>query len=71
MHSKLNKNLRTARDEIVPSRYVVNVGDIEVIIISDGILTPPAESMATNADPKPAMPGLTSGFSITTLSTGP
>ncbi|CUX52011.1 glyoxylase-like metal-dependent hydrolase (beta-lactamase superfamily II) [Agrobacterium tumefaciens] len=52
MNSEPTKNVRTTRDEIVPSRYVVNVGDIEVIIISDGILTPPAESMATNADPR-------------------
>ncbi|WP_250985356.1 MULTISPECIES: MBL fold metallo-hydrolase [unclassified Rhizobium] len=39
-------------DELVPSRYAVNVGDIEVIVISDGVLTPPAESMATNANPE-------------------
>ncbi len=39
-------------DELVPSRYAVNVGGIEVLVISDGVLTPPAESMATNADPE-------------------
>lgn len=38
-------------DESVPSRYAVQVGDIDVMVISDGVLTPPAESMATNADP--------------------
>lgn len=43
---------RPAPDELVPSRYAVRVGDIDVLVISDGILTPPAESMATNADPK-------------------
>lgn len=37
-------------DELVPSRYAVNVGDIEVIVISDGVVAPPAESIATNAD---------------------
>lgn len=37
--------------EPVPSRYAVRVGDIDVMVISDGVLTPPAESMATNADP--------------------
>ncbi|MBD9508143.1 MBL fold metallo-hydrolase [Ensifer sp. ENS07] len=42
---------RRQPDELVPSRYAVRVGEIEVIIISDGVLTPPAESMATNADP--------------------
>ncbi len=43
--------LGNPRDELVPSRYAVRVGDIDVIVISDGVLTPPAESMATNADP--------------------
>lgn len=38
-------------DEAVPSRYAMQIGDIEIMIISDGVLTPPAESMATNADP--------------------
>ncbi len=39
------------RDELVPSRYVVRIGEIDVMVISDGVLEPPAESMATNADP--------------------
>lgn len=38
-------------DELVPSRYPLKVGEIDVMIISDGVLTPPAESMATNAEP--------------------
>jgi glyoxylase-like metal-dependent hydrolase (beta-lactamase superfamily II) len=38
-------------NELVPSRYALRVGDIEVLVISDGVVTPPAESMATNADP--------------------
>jgi hypothetical protein len=38
-------------DELVPSRYAVRVGDIDVLVISDGVLEPPAESLATNADP--------------------
>lgn len=42
---------RTVFDELVPSRYALRVGEIEVLVISDGVLTPPAESMATNADP--------------------
>lgn len=36
-------------DEVVPSRYAVKVGDIEAIVISDGVLSPPSESMSTNA----------------------
>jgi len=42
---------RSASDELVPSRYALRVGEIDVLVISDGVLTPPAESMATNADP--------------------
>jgi glyoxylase-like metal-dependent hydrolase (beta-lactamase superfamily II) len=42
---------RTAPDELVPSRYALRVGEIDVLVISDGVVTPPAESMATNADP--------------------
>ena len=38
-------------DELVPSRYALKVGAIDVMVISDGVVTPPAESMATNADP--------------------
>jgi len=41
----------SGRDELVPSRYALRIGDIDVLVFSDGVLTPPAESMATNADP--------------------
>src|ERR1700755_1142930 len=37
-------------DELVPSRYAQRVGDIEVLVISDGVLPIPAPVMATNAD---------------------
>jgi glyoxylase-like metal-dependent hydrolase (beta-lactamase superfamily II) len=37
-------------DELVPSRYAQHVGDIEVVVISDGVLPIPAPVMATNAD---------------------
>jgi glyoxylase-like metal-dependent hydrolase (beta-lactamase superfamily II) len=37
--------------EWVPSRYARKVGDIEVLVVSDGIISIPAETMATNADP--------------------
>ena len=36
---------------MVPSRYAVQVGDIEVLVISDGVLPITARTMATNADP--------------------
>jgi glyoxylase-like metal-dependent hydrolase (beta-lactamase superfamily II) len=42
---------RQGPDELVPSRYALRVGEIDVLVISDGVVTPPAASMATNADP--------------------
>lgn len=38
-------------DDLVPSRYAVPVGDIDVLVISDGVVPIAAETMATNADP--------------------
>ncbi|QDO97086.1 MBL fold metallo-hydrolase [Ferrovibrio terrae] len=38
-------------DELVPSRYALQVGDYEVLVISDGVLTIPTSVLATNADP--------------------
>ena len=46
-----SRTFRPASDELVPSRYALRIGEIDVLVISDGMLTPPAESMATNADP--------------------
>jgi hypothetical protein len=43
--------IRPSLDELVPSRYALRVGEIDVLVISDGVVTPPAASMATNADP--------------------
>lgn len=38
-------------DELVPSRYAVDIGDIEVLVISDGVLPITASTLATNAEP--------------------
>jgi len=38
-------------EELVPSRYALKVGDIDVMVVSDGVLPLPATTMATNADP--------------------
>ncbi|MFI9535809.1 MBL fold metallo-hydrolase [Nocardia fusca] len=38
-------------DELVPSRYALKVGDIDVMVISDGVLPISAVTMATNAAP--------------------
>ncbi|WP_125078269.1 MBL fold metallo-hydrolase [Mycobacterium sp. P7213] len=37
-------------NDLVPSRYAVQVGDIEVLVISDGVLPINAATMATNVD---------------------
>ena len=41
----------TGLDELTPSRYALRVGDIDVLVISDGVLPIPAVTMATNAAP--------------------
>ena len=37
--------------ELVPSRYAVRVGDIDVLIVSDGVLPLPTKMLGHNADP--------------------
>ncbi|MGE8620122.1 MAG: MBL fold metallo-hydrolase [Achromobacter spanius] len=37
--------------DLVPSRYAVQVGDIEAMVVSDGVLPLPTSTMATNVDP--------------------
>lgn len=41
----------SALDELVPSRYALQVGDIDVLVISDGVLPITASTLATNAPP--------------------
>ncbi|MCW6528641.1 MBL fold metallo-hydrolase [Sphingomonas sp. MMSM20] len=43
--------VRPGEDELVPSRYAVRIGDIEVLVISDGVLPLPTQTMSTNVDP--------------------
>ncbi len=42
---------RSGPDELVPSRYALRVGEIDVLVISDGVFPLPAETLASNADP--------------------
>jgi glyoxylase-like metal-dependent hydrolase (beta-lactamase superfamily II) len=42
---------RPGPDELVPSRYALRVGEIDVMVVSDGVISLPAETTATNADP--------------------
>jgi glyoxylase-like metal-dependent hydrolase (beta-lactamase superfamily II) len=44
-------SIRPARDELVPSRYALKVGDIDVLVISDGVLALPTQILTANADP--------------------
>jgi hypothetical protein len=41
----------TGTDKLVPSRYALRVGEIDVLVISDGVFPLPAATLATNADP--------------------
>ena len=40
----------SAADDMVPSRYALQVGEIEVLVISDGALPFPPATLGTNAD---------------------
>ena len=42
---------RPGPDELVPSRHALRVGEIDVMVVSDGVLSLPAATLATNADP--------------------
>jgi glyoxylase-like metal-dependent hydrolase (beta-lactamase superfamily II) len=44
-------SLRPGTDELVPSRYALRVGEIDVLVISDGVLPLSPATLATNADP--------------------
>src|SRR4030095_5049665 len=42
---------RPGRDELVPSRYALRVGEIDVLVVSDGVLSLPGAMLGHNADP--------------------
>ena len=42
---------KSASNELVPSRYALRIGEIEVLVISDGVLPLPFETMSTNVEP--------------------
>ncbi|MGF7147455.1 glyoxylase-like metal-dependent hydrolase (beta-lactamase superfamily II) [Sphingomonas zeicaulis] len=41
----------TGAEELVPSRYALRVGELDVLVVSDGVLPLPTETLATNAEP--------------------
>lgn len=42
---------RLAANELVPSRYAVQIGEIDVLVVSDGVLPLPTAMLGHNADP--------------------
>ncbi|TXN46592.1 MBL fold metallo-hydrolase [Methylobacterium sp. WL7] len=42
---------RPGSEELVPSRYAVRIGEIDVLVVSDGVLPLPTAMLAHNADP--------------------
>jgi glyoxylase-like metal-dependent hydrolase (beta-lactamase superfamily II) len=42
---------RRSPDELVPSRYALQVGEIDVLVFSDGVMPLPTETMSTNVAP--------------------
>lgn len=43
--------LRPGSEELVPSRYALRIGEIDVLVLSDGVLPLPTAMLAHNADP--------------------
>src|SRR5258708_7249053 len=46
-----NASDRAGREELVPSRYALRIGEIEVLVISDGVLPLPTKMLGYNAEP--------------------
>ena len=42
---------RPGPDELVPSRYALKIGEIDVMVVSDGVLLLPGAMLAHNAEP--------------------
>ena len=46
-----SRSTQSGPDELVPSRYALKVGDIDVLVVSDGVLPLPTKMLGHNADP--------------------
>ena len=46
----LHTPVRPGPDELVPSRYALRIGEIDVLVISDGVLPLPTKMLGHNAD---------------------
>src|SRR3954469_11744549 len=58
LNRKTNMNLHNTSypvssgpEELVPSRYALKIGEIDVLVVSDGVLPLPGAMLAHNADP--------------------
>jgi hypothetical protein len=55
--AEINMSLDSSRpggsrlDELVPSRYALKVGEIDVMVVSDGVLSLPGAMLGHNVDP--------------------
>lgn len=47
---KITHTRSSPRDELVPSRYAVRIGDIDVLVVSDGVLPLPTAMLGHNAE---------------------
>jgi glyoxylase-like metal-dependent hydrolase (beta-lactamase superfamily II) len=47
----LDNTSQPGKDELVPSRYALRIGEIDVLVVSDGVLPLPTAMLAHNADP--------------------
>src|SRR6266849_6681774 len=48
---KTSHPVRSGPDELVPSRYALKGGEIDVMVVSDGVLTLPGAMLGHNVDP--------------------
>ncbi len=46
-----NASMTSKPEELVPSRYALRIGEIDVLVVSDGVLPLPTTMLAHNADP--------------------
>jgi glyoxylase-like metal-dependent hydrolase (beta-lactamase superfamily II) len=46
----IERPVGSGTEELVPSRYALRIGEIEVLVISDGVLPLPTATMSTNVD---------------------
>ena len=61
---------RPGPEELVPSRYAVRVGEIDVLVVSDGVLPLPTKMLGHNIDPAVRAAWLEDMFLPPELSTG-